>query len=353
MRSNDHRIVVYLPSPLGDAVLCTPALRAIRGHFAKTPITFLARPAIRAVLSPSPFNDAWIELSGGNPLVTARRLSQYGFTEAILLKNSFGSAFMTFLARVPRRIGYARDGRGWLLTERLRPARASDGGYRPLSMVDYYLAIASRLGADTSRRDPELHVDPRDIETTRVQLPEVFESNGPVVILVPGGAFGPSKCWPGERFAETADRLIETCGATVVLSVAANTFERQIAGRIACAARHPLINLGDRPVSIGQLKALFSRADLVIANDTGPRHIAIALRRKVITLFGPNDPAWTDTGYSGEVWIVGQAPCAPCRKPKCRETGHPCMQNITTAQVCDAARAFLRTGSRTDVRCGK
>ncbi len=353
MGNNNHEIVVYLPSPLGDAVLCTPALRAIREHFAKTPITFLARPVIRAALSPNPFNDAWIELSGGNLLSAAHRLSKYGFARAILLKNSFGSALTMFLARVPRRIGYARDGRGLLLTERLQPARAPDGGYRPLSMVDYYLAIASRLGADTSRRDLELHVGPHDLETTRAGLPEVFESKGPVVILVPGGGFGPSKCWPSERFAETADRLIETCGATVVLSVAANAFEKQIAGRIACAARHPLINLADRPVSIGQLKALFSRADLVIANDTGPRHIAIALRRKVITLFGPNDPAWTATGYPDEIQIVGQAPCAPCQKPKCRETGHPCMQNITTAQVCDAARACLHTGSRTDVGCGK
>jgi heptosyltransferase-2 len=329
---------------MGDAILCTPALRAVRQYFNTGRISFLARPSIRETLSPCPFTDEWIDLSGDNPLAVARQLSKHTFTHALLFKNSFGSALATCLAGVPSRIGYRREGRGFLLTERLSPVRSPGGGYAPVSMVDYYLAIASRLGADTTNRDLELHVDPHAVETARTKVPEVFETDRPVVILVPGGAFGPSKCWPSENFAQTADWLIDNYGAAVVLSVSSSDFERQIAKDIDDASRHSLINLAERPVDIGQLKALFSRASLVISNDTGPRHIAIALQRKVITLFGPNDPAWTDTGYRNEVQIVSQAPCAPCQKPKCRKKDQVCMRDITPAQVCEAARSLLHTG---------
>jgi heptosyltransferase-2 len=343
MQGSGSRILVYLPSPMGDAILCTPALRAIRRHFQDSEITFLASRIVREILSPCPFNDQWFDAPAGrHPFAVARRMRRREFTHAVLFKNSLGSALTTFLARVPRRIGYSRDARGFLLTDRLEAARCPTGGYAPVSMVDYYLAIASRLGADASERRLELHFHPHDLETVQARLPEVFVANGPVIILVPGGAFGPSKCWPSERFAQTADRLIEQHGATVVISVASNPFEKRIAGEISARSKHALVNLADRPVSLGELKALFSRADLVIANDTGPRHIAIALGRKVIALFGPNDPAWTSTGYPQEIQIVGQAPCAPCRKPRCRMKGHICMESISVTQVCDAATALLR-----------
>jgi len=343
MRGSGCRIVVYLPSPMGDAILCTPALRAIRRHFHQSDISFLASPMVREILSPCPFNDRWIDLPAGHhPLAVARQIRECDFTHAVLFKNSLGSALTAFLARVPHRIGYSRDGRGVLLTDRLEAALRLTGGYAPVSAVDYYLAIASRLGADTSERQLELHFHPHDLETVQAKLPEVFTAGRPVVILVPGGAFGPSKCWPGERFAQTADHLIERNEATVVLSVASNPFEKRIAEEISTRSKHALVNLADRPVSLGELKALFSRADLAIANDTGPRHIAIALGRKVITLFGPNDPAWTNTGYPQETQIVGQAPCAPCQRPKCRMKEHTCMESISAAQVCDAASALLR-----------
>ncbi|UCF14651.1 MAG: hypothetical protein JSW59_14650, partial [Phycisphaerales bacterium] len=166
-----------------------------------------------------------------------------------------------------------------------------------------------------------------------------------IVVIVPGGAFGPSKCWPNARYAQTADRLIANCNATVVVSVAPLKAETQIARQICNTSRHGLINLGDSPLSLDELKALFSIADLVITNDTGPRHIAIALQRKVVSLFGPNDPAWTDTGFENEIQIVGNVPCAPCSKPNCREDQHLCMESITVDMVCDAAKELVENNS--------
>ncbi|HUW17949.1 MAG TPA: lipopolysaccharide heptosyltransferase II [Sedimentisphaerales bacterium] len=341
MRENTRKILVWLPSPIGDVVLCTPALRAIRRHFESSQIAFFARPVVRELLSPGAFNDIWIEQKTGNPLAIAYTFSRHKFTHAILLKNSFGSALAAWLARIPHRIGYAREGRSPLLTQKLHPPRLPTGKFKPISMIDYYLAIPSALGARTADRTLELSVDSQDDEKLYGKLPELGRPDGIVVTLVPGGAFGPSKCWPSERFAQTADRLIENYDATVIVSVASNRLETQIAKEICDSSRQRLINLAERPLTLGELKALFSSSDLVISNDTGPRHIAIALGRKVITLFGPNDPAWTETGHNDEIQLIGRAPCAPCRKPKCKQPEHLCMQAITVQMVYDAAKRLL------------
>ncbi len=340
-QSTRQEILVWLPSPLGDAALCTPALSTLRRHFKSCKICFFANPTVRQVLSPCDFNDEWLEQKNKNPFAIAKQLKKHKFTHAILFKNSFASAMACFLAAIPSRIGYAREKRGFLLTDRLYPPKLPDGTFKPLSMIDYYLAIASWLGAETTDRNLELLVDPLKRDSLKSKLPELSSSNGPVVILVPGGTFGPSKCWPSVRYAQTADRLIADYNATVVISVAPEPAEKQIAEEICNSSENKLINLGERPLSLGELKALFSIADLVISNDTGPRHIAIALRRKVISLFGPNDPVWTDTGYENEIQLIGDVFCAPCRKPVCTKSEHFCMQAITVEMVCNAAKKLL------------
>jgi heptosyltransferase-2 len=341
MTDNKDNILVWLPSPMGDAILCTPALRAVRRKFISANITFFGSRVVREVLSPSEFTDSWLEQDDSGVFAAAKTLGNSNFSRVILFKNSFGSALTSFLARVPVRVGYAREGRGLLLTEKLNPPVLPSGDYKPVSMVDYYLAVASRLGADVSDRSIELSFEPKNVEAVRMKLPLLFNRRGPLVILVPGAAAGTSKRWPAQRFAELADWLIENYEAAVVLSVAPNPDEKQIAGQISRAAPHKLANLADTPLSLGELKALYSTADLVICNDTGPRHIAIGLKRKVITLVGPNNPQWTDPGYGDEIFIKGNAPCAPCDKPICRQTSHFCMEAITVEMVCQAAAKVL------------
>ena len=336
-----RRILVWLPSPMGDAVLCTPALRALRQGFASARVTFYANQVVRQVLSPTAFCDCWLDQPGSCPLSTLRVLRQGRFTHALLLKNSFGSALACLAAAIPNRIGYARDGRSLLLTDRLYPLRDERGALKCQPMPDYYLAVAEHLGCHAPDRSLELAVDPEDREALAARLPELAGARGPLIVLVPGGTFGPSKCWPAERFAQTADWLVDRYQALVVVSVAPQEQERRIAGRIAAHCRHRPLSLADRPLTLGQIKALLAGADLVITNDTGPRHIAIALRRRVITLFGPNDPAWTDTGWPGEVQLVGKAPCAPCASPTCKASGHLCMESISVEQVCQAAATVL------------
>ncbi|MCK5172630.1 MAG: lipopolysaccharide heptosyltransferase II [Planctomycetes bacterium] len=341
MADNKQKILVWLPSPLGDAVLSAPALGAIRRRFPNDSIFFLAGGTTRQLLSPSPYCDGWVESEGEGIFSLARRLRRENFSMAVLFKNSFGSAMVSFLACIPKRVGYARDRRSLLLTDRIRPAKAADGKYHPTPMIDYYLALAGLLGCETGDRQLRLQTDPDESKSLSAKLGDVFSPDRPVVILVPGGAFGPSKCWPAERFARTADRLIEKYGAAVIVSVAPNESEKRIAADICRMAEGRLYSLADTPLSMGELKALFARADLVITNDTGPRHIAIALGRKIITLFGPNDPAWTQTGYKDEIQIAGTAECVPCAKPTCKMTEHICMESISVDVVCAAADKML------------
>lgn len=326
---------------MGDAILCTPALRAIRKHFRSSKICFLANPVVRQILSPGIFNDEWIEQKERNPLAISNRLRRHKFSHAIVFKNSFASALAVFLARIPARIGYAREKRSFLLTDKLHPPKLPGGRFKPLPMVDYYLAIASRLGTNTTDRRIELPVESRAGERLMCKLPQLANPGGPVIVIVPGGAFGPSKCWPAARYARTADRLVEKYNATVVVSVAPAEAEIEIGRQICNTSSNSLMNIGDNPLNLAELKALFRIADLVITNDTGPRHIAIALQRKVVSLFGPNDPAWTDTDFEKEIQIVGNVPCAPCSKPNCKEKQHLCMESITVDMVCKAARELL------------
>jgi heptosyltransferase-2 len=335
-----QRILIWLPTPLGDAIMATPALRELRSVFQNDNITFMGAEFTRQILSPSAFFDKWLTPQKGF-FQNVREIRQGRFDACILMKNSFGSALTASCGGVGRRVGYAREGRSWLLTDRLAPLRNDDGSFKPFPMVDYYLKLAEHLGGITANKRPELSVAPEDSEAVNTKFDFLKSPSGPLVILVPGGAFGPSKLWPIDRYATLADCLTEKYQATVILSVAPVKEEIAIAQSICSMAASEPINLGLTPLSGGQLKALYSQSSLVIANDTGPRHIAIALDKPIVSLFGPNNPQWTKIEYDKETQIIGKASCVPCDKPICRINQHLCMESITIEQVLEKAATFL------------
>lgn len=336
---NCQKILIWLPSPLGDAVMATPALRVIRQKFQDAEITFLGNSPVKAVLSDGGFNDKWLSISGG-PVSLAAKLRKEKFTHAILFKNSFSCAFTVFLAGIKKRIGYARDKRSLLLTGKIAPIKNPDGTFKPASMVDYYLKVAEVLGCETKDKRLELSINQKDADSLPVKIKEVINAERPIVILVPGGAFGPSKCWSAEKYGKTATLLKKQYNAQVLVSIAPNVPELLIADTIGSIAPDA-INLGELKLSLGQLKVVFAKCDLVISNDTGPRHIAIALQRKIISLFGPNDPEWTLTGHPDEIQIVGSADCLPCAKPHCSQKTHVCMESITVGKVMESVGKLI------------
>lgn len=334
-----QKILIWLPSPLGDAVMATPALRAIRQKYKDAEITFIGNAPVNAVLSDGPFNDNWLSDKGG-PISIASTLRKAKFTHAILLKNSLSCALTVFLAGIKIRIGYARDKRSLLLTEKITPLKNLDGTFKPAPMVDYYLKIAETLGCEINNKNLELSISQKDTDSLPAQIKEIIKSEQPIVILVPGGAFGPSKCWPAEKYGKTATLLKKQYDAQVLVSIAPNEPEIRIADTI-CSIAGSAVNLGELKLSLGQLKAIFAKCDLVIANDTGPRHIAIALQRNIISIFGPNDPEWTLTGHPHEIQIVGTAHCLPCAKPHCFQKTHICMESITVGKVMQSVEKLI------------
>ncbi|MBC8377926.1 MAG: lipopolysaccharide heptosyltransferase II, partial [Planctomycetes bacterium] len=289
----------------------------------------------------SPFGDDWTDLEKSF-WKNVKQLRAGHFDTAIILKNSFGSALALWLAGIGRRVGYAREGRSFLLTDRVNPLRNEDGAFQPTPMIDYYLKIAETLGSHIDNKKTKLSIRPEDTEAVLEILPQLKSLTGPLVIIVPGGAFGPSKLWPIERYAQLADKLYDVYHATVILSVAPIKEEVRIAESICKVAVSEPVNLGTFSLSGGQLKALYELSDLVITNDTGPRHIAIALDKPVVSLFGPNNPEWTQTGHDKEIQIIGRAPCVPCEKPVCRQSQHLCMESISVEEVFESAANFLK-----------
>lgn len=351
------RILVTVPNWIGDVVMATPALRAIRRSFPKARIIHLCRPYVERVLEGTGFADDTLfwphagpggERSSGGILSLVAELRRERADLCVLLTNSFRSALAAWLGGARRRVGYARDARSWLLTDRLAPKRAN-GQYVPVPAMDYYNAIVSHIGCEDVSDRLELATTPADERVIDERVGSV-ETDRPLVVLNPGANYGSAKCWPPEYYAAVADRLVLQHGAHVVASAVPK--EREIADRLAAAAREPIDIHVDPPLGIGPLKALIKRADLLITNDTGPRHFAAAFGTPVITVFGSSDPAWTETRFAGERSVHLDLDCQPCMKRVCPLRHHDCMMKLEPARVLEAAEAVLGEARRVRVAGG-
>jgi len=295
--------------------MATPALRLIRSRLPGATIGLLVRPGIDQLLSgyepdKALYDEIHTARNSGvmGPKHTAHKVRAGRYDTALLLTNSFSTALSTRLAGIPRRMGYDRDGRGILLTHKLKAPKA-DKGYAIIPAVDYYWHAAMALltlpdqiidlapgNAQGGHHLPEgttmeLPVsDADDLAAHAVLASAGIEPSQPFALLNPGGN-NPAKRWPAERFAELADHLRETQGLTSLIN--ASPAESDLADQIAGIAASRPINLARHGQTLGSLKAITARARLMVTNDTGPRHIAAALGTPLVSLFGPTDHRWT------------------------------------------------------------
>jgi heptosyltransferase-2 len=353
-----EKLMVVLPSWVGDVVMATPALRALRRLYPDAKITYLLKSYVRPVVDASPWHDRLIVLrpkskqksepkKNGRPSLQSR-LKRKRFDAVVLLTNSFRSAFVSGLAGIPRRIGYDRDGRGLLLTDRLIPMK-HDGKFTPFPMIDYYLGVARYLGAQSAPRKMQLFTRPEDDAVADEVLRRATGPRGhaPLILLNPGAAnHGDAKLWPAERFAALADQLVEKHNAVVLVS--GSPKDRPILQLVHRAARHPLVDLPrffdkPKPDGLTLLKSIVKRCNLVVTNDTGARHVAVALGTPVVSLFGPTDPEWTRLDSPIETLIRHADGCAACAAGKTKGR-HRCMTAITVAMVLEAAEQSLMAG---------
>ena len=309
--------------------MALPVLRAIRRAHPQDGLAVLARSGAADLFRAEGSADTVLERSG--LIAEAQRMRAGRFAEAWLLPNSFRSALAPWLAGIPERIGYDTDRRGALLTHpRPRPPQTEH------QLRDYDALLRSR-GIEPDFEAPRLPVTERALSRAASSLEAAgVDRDGALALLAPGAAFGWTKRWPPERYGALGDLLAARgFGCAVVIGPG----EEKLAAAVAASARArlPVVGADLDPL---ELAALLSFARVVVANDSGPMHLAAAVGVPVVAFFGPTDPGRTaPTGAPSRV-LDRYVFCSPCYLREC-PYGHECMGEITPQMAFNAVRELI------------
>jgi len=320
-----RRLLVVMPSWVGDAVMATPSLRVLRELLPGAFIAALMRPGIDDLMrGTSYFDEVHVGRASGvmGPKRLASQLRPRQYDTVLLFTGSFSTALITRIAGIPRRVGYERDGRSLLLTDGLVPHRRRDvepysrsetdpGAWAPVPACDYYYALTRYLLASHNLR--AYSMGPLELSTIDAEERAATDlldrakltpdQQRRMIILNPGGNKD-EKRWPAERFAALADHFIEHHRATVLFN--GSPKEADLVRSIIAQVKHTehAASLPELGMNLSILKALVKRCKLMVTNDTGPRHIAAAFGVPVVTLFGPTDHRWTTIPFEDEIELT-------------------------------------------------
>jgi len=317
--------------------MTTPAISVIREYFPHAEITILANPMVSQLFLHHPGIDTIITFDrkgkhhgAAGRLRLAAELRRRSFDLAIIFPNSFDSALVPWLARIPVRIGKCSDGRTLLLSGRYHATKERKTGHE----VEYYLTLLKHFGITGAKTPLYLAVTADEdtqsgalLATYNIQ-PESF-----VLGINPGASYGSAKRWYPDRFAEVARQLAAEWSAKVVIF--GGPGETAIAADIEKSLNGTSVNLAGK-TSVRELMALIRRCNFFITNDSGPMHIAAAFDVPVVAIFGSTDHTGTSPYNNKAVVVRNDIECAPCKLREC-PTDHRCMTSVTADQVVSAA----------------
>ncbi len=374
-----------MPNWLGDAILALPALRAVIKNFPQSEIwaalssrsfeLLETEPGIAGVLEvpePMAMSDFWR---------LGRKWRDFKFDLAIMFTNSFSSALLAALARIPERWGYKTDGRGFLLTKSVPRKRKiievkekKDGNINlPASgerepalgeemaehQVLFYLRLLKELNLEVPAK-PEIFINLTEEEREKARKfltvhgldPYYLQKEGrPLIVLNVGASYGPAKRWPPLKFGLLAAELEKSLNAASIIIGAAGeeglAKEAVMASRERGIRQEPLILSGR--TTLRELIGLLSWSNLMISNDSGPMHLANALKIPVVALFGPTHPEVTRPWHQPYRVIHRRVICWPCWYRTC-PYDHSCMNLITEKDVLDACFSLLQYSEKKEVR---
>ncbi len=339
--SHVETALVIGPNWIGDAVMSTPLLANLRRGLAKARLDLLVTPRIAPLFEDHPHVDrvliwhpqrAWRDRLGQG--LALRRLA---YDLAVLLPNSFRAALWGWLIGARVRMGYATDGRGWLLSQ---PIPAT--GAQPLHQVEAYLRLVEALGIPVIERSPLLVPPPRaEAAADQVWTAHGLRPEERVVGICPGAAFGPAKRWRPEGFAELADRLIAQLGVRVLLFGSPD--EVPLVEQVRSLMTQEAISLAGRD-TLSTFPALAARCRVFVTNDSASMHIACAVGTPVVAIFGPTDPRRTAPAAQRAIVLRHVLPCSPCFRTICPYPDHPCMRLLAVDEVWEAVLRILRIG---------
>lgn len=355
--SKTPTIAVIMPNWLGDACMATPTLRSLRRGFPDARLVGVMSSLVDELLPNAVDEDCFdkrilVHRRGKqrvahsvsrSSLVSELRKSKCDVV--LILPNSFWSAAVAFASRIPRRVGYRRDGRAWLLTDAISVPK-NESGPIPVSAIDYYLKQAEWLGCESQSRAMQLSVTPQDqVLAEQLWSKLGFSSSLPTVVINSNSAKDGSRVWPKAKVAELATRLATKADLQVLLHCGPG--ERQSAEDTLALVSHPkVLSMGvvdDLP--LGLSRGVLQRAAAVVTTDSGARHMAVALNRPVVTLFGSTSPLWTATYNRPEQQVYLDLDCQPCYKSACPLSHHRCMQDISVSQVYEMTLKQIETAA--------
>jgi heptosyltransferase-2 len=337
-----NRIALFLPNWIGDVVMATPAIRAVRATYPRAELVAVCKPYVADVLAGAPWFDATVFAAKRELFGVARALRAKPLDAALLFPNSIRTALIAHLAGAKRVVGYARYGRGFLLSDKLYAKTDARGAFVPSPALDDYNRLVVALGTPNPGTRMELFTTSTDEASAAATWDRFDLHRYPrVVVLNSGGAFGAAKDWGCDHFAHLARLLTTRLGCGVLVACGPN--ERAAARRIADESRSPhVFSLSDSPLSLGLTKAVVRRADLLVTTDSGPRHFAAAFGRPVVSLFGPTHIEWTETYYAREIRLQKKLPCGPCQQRVCPLSHHRCMRELAPADAFATVARLLR-----------
>lgn len=328
-------VLVRSTNWLGDLMMSLPALRAVRERFPSGRISVHVRPHLAAILDGLSWVDEVIPLSIGRGLQgvsdrlrVASEVRERGFDLAILFPNSFDAALLPFLARIPHRLGYARAGRGPLLTHPV----AATPEIRNVHFAHYLLNLLEPLGVQGAPAYARLEVADDAIAEADAVLADV-PGEGPLIAMAPSAAYGPAKEWPPEHFEELAVRLVRERSARVVLVGAPQ--ERETCERIVASAgddANRIAAVAGR-TSVAGLAALLSRCAAYVGNDSGASHVAGMVGVPALVIFGPTRPDVTHPLGPDAHVVYKPIECSPCMARTCPLGHKRCLTEISSDEI--------------------
>ncbi|MBU1090827.1 MAG: lipopolysaccharide heptosyltransferase II [Candidatus Omnitrophica bacterium] len=337
------RIVITRTDRIGDVLLSTPVIKALRDRYADAFIAMIVRPYAKDIVADNPYLDQVIIYDKGGKQRSwlgsyrfARNLSKKKFDLAIILHPTNRMHLISFLAGIPRRVGYNRK-LGFLLTGGLKYDKQLGEKHES----EYNFDLLRTLNIETQERNLFMPLREESEEWADELLEDEGIKKSDRLLAINPGASCPSKIWPDQRFAESANRLIEKYGFRVI--VISGPREIRLADKVARGIDHPVVNLAGK-TSISQLASIIKRCDLFISNDSGPVHIATALGVPVVSIFGRNQQGlsprrWGPLGRRDKI-LHKEVGCIKCLAHHCVEE-FKCLKAIEVKDVVQAAESIL------------
>jgi heptosyltransferase-2 len=342
-QKTSQTILVSCPNWVGDVVMATPALDCIRQNLPEARLIGLIRRYARGVIEDGPWFDDIIEINDktiGGMIDLVSQLRRLKPDLAVILPNSFRSALMARLGGARQIYGYRRNGRTALMTGGPEPL-LNNNHITPQPMVEYYMEICRWLNFDTpAQLKPQLFYS----DTTLQQGARLIESYGispddMVIGMNPGARFGSSKCWPPEHFARLAEMISRQWDCKIMVFIGPG--EQDIGHQIVKLSRANIINTGPDHVNLELLKPLIQRCQLLVTNDTGPRHYGVAFDIPLVVIMGPTDPRYTNANLEKTIVLRRDLVCSPCHHKECA-LHHECMAEILPQEAMQAAQQLLQ-----------